>query len=114
MNIHQDIDMKLKKTFDKIRVSEEKEGSYTVEPYLNRKNLEEIYKAEKERKTIIMMASLGVFFFNLSILMLIGIAIALPFWGVMIMASVISIVELSVIILFLTLNKLYTNKEAIY
>jgi hypothetical protein len=114
MNNHQDIDMKLKRTFDKIRISEQKVDAYIVEPYLNRKNLEEISKAEKERKTIIIMASLAAFLFNISIMMFIGIAIALPFWAILLLASVFSIVGLSVIILFLTLNKFYTNKEAIY
>jgi len=113
MNNHQDIDMKLKRTFEKIRVSEEKQDAYIVEPYLNRKNLEEIYRVEKERRAIIIIASLAVFLFNLSIMMFIGIAITLPFWAILLLASVFSIVGLSVIILFLTLNKFYTNKEVI-
>jgi len=114
MNNHQDLDMKLKKTFDKIRTSEEKVDAYLVEPYLNRKNLEEICKSEKERRTIMIMASLAVFLFNLSIMMFIGITIELPFWGIVLLAGAFSIVGLSIIILFLTLNKFYTNKEAIY
>ena len=113
MNNHQDIDMKLRRTFDKIRISEQKVDAYIVEPYLNRKNLEEIYKVEKERRAIIIIASLAVFLFNLSVMMFIGIAVAIPFWGILLLASVVSIVGLSVIILFLTLNKFYTNKEAI-
>jgi len=113
MNNHQDIDMKLFRTFDKIRSSEQKVDAYIVEPYLNRKNLEEIYKVKKERKAIIMMASLAVFLFNLSVMMFMGIAISLPFWGIVLLASVFSIFGLSVIILFFTLNKFYTNKEAI-
>lgn len=114
MNNHQDIDTKLKRTFDKIRLSEQKENAYIVEPYLNRKNLEAISKAEKERKTIIIMAALAVFLFNLSVVLFIGTVITLPFWSIMLIASVISIIGLSIIILFLTLNKLYINKEVIY
>lgn len=114
MNNHQDIDVKLKRTFDKIRISEQKEDAYIVEPYLNRKYLEEISKAETERRTIITMASLAVFLFNFSIVLFVGVVITLPFWAIMLIASVISIVGLSIIILFLTLNKLYTNKEVIY
>lgn len=114
MNNQKDIDTKLKRTFDEIRISEQKIDTYIVEPYLNRKNLEEIYKMEKERRAVIIMASLAVFLFNLSVMMAVGIAIALPFWGTLLLASVFSIVGLSVIILFLALNKLYTNKEVIY
>lgn len=111
MNNHQDIDMKLKRTFDKIRISEQKVDSYVVEPHLNRKDLEEISKDEKERSTIIIMVSLAVFLFNFSIVLFIGTAFALSFWAILLLASVFSIVGLSITILFFTLNKLYMNKE---
>ena len=57
------------------------------------------------------MTSLAVFLFSLSIVLFIGAAIPLPFWSII--SLIFSMVGFSVIILFYTLNKFYTDKEAI-
>ena len=115
MNEHKEFDYLIRNAFDDLRAREEREEVFIVEPFYDRKKLLSISKEKRERKIIAAMASLAVILLNFSMSFLLGAAAALPLWAANLMALLLSIVSLSVIILFYGLNKLSINyKEVLY
>ncbi len=113
MNKDQDLDKRLKTMFNSIKESELKIDTFLVEPYLNQRRLKEISKEKREKRLIMVMASLAVIFLNLSIFLFIGGTISLSLWLIILMTVILGVIEFSVIVLFYSMNKFYKNNKEV-
>lgn len=110
---HQDVDSRIRDAFDAARRSEEKQEVFILQSFYDQKALERIAKEKKEGRIIVTMAAMAVLLFNHSMALLLGGMAALPYWVVNLLTVALSIVSLSVIILFYGLNKLGINHKEV-